>query len=248
MTKSYQKLIKSLHQKKYRQAENLFLVEGTKNVCEVLQSNFTCKAIFYTTLFYEIYHKQLAQIPVYQALVTQELLEQHGTLQSNDGAIAVVEIPVVSRKFIVQDYALALDNIRDPGNLGSMIRIADWYGIKQVLCSQTTVDWYNPKVISASMGSFLRVQPHYCDLTDYLATSEVAHYGMFLEGNNLHTTQFATKGIIIVGNESNGISVEVSKFITEKITIQRFGGAESLNAAMATAIVCDNLRRFLGGY
>ncbi len=244
MNKNYQKLIKSLHQKKNRQAENLFLVEGTKSVVELLQSNLQIHAIFYTENFYATYHKYLAQNTAYQAITSQEILQQQGTLQSNDGAIAVVHIPKPTT-FSLKNYALALDDIRDPGNLGAMIRIADWYGISQIICSQNTVDWYNPKVIIASMGSFLRIQPHYCNLADFLTNIQTTTYGMFLEGTNLHSIEFAKQGIIIVGNESNGISSEVAKTIQQKITIQRFGEAESLNAAMATAIVCDNLRRSL---
>ncbi len=274
MNKTYQKLIKSLHQKKNRIAENLFLVEGTKSVSELLQTytnkntatnsannfvnsfvnNFVIRALFYTESFYEIHANKLSVNPaysaIYQAITSQEVLEQSGTLQSNDGAIAVVEIPIDPTNFGTQNYVLALDDIRDPGNLGAMIRIADWYGIKQIICSQTTVDWYNPKVIIASMGSFLRVTPYYCDLENYLENYAITHtkpaiYGMFLEGENLHTTQFAAQGIIIVGNESNGISSKIANYVSKKITIQRFGEAESLNAAMATAIVFDNLRRYL---
>ncbi len=266
MNKTYQKLVKSLHQKKNRIAENLFLVEGTKSVSELLQThtnrddknivnssvnNFVIRALFYTESFYEIHANKLsANSAIYQAITSQEILEQSGTLQSNDGAIAVIEIPINPTNFSMQNYVLALDDIRDPGNLGAMIRIADWYGINQIICSQTTVDWYNPKVIIASMGSFLRVTPYYCDLENYLENYAITHtkpaiYGMFLEGENLHTTQFNAQGIIIVGNESNGISSKIANYVSKKITIQRFGEAESLNAAMATAIVFDNLRRYL---
>ncbi len=253
MTKNWQKIIKSLHQKKHRTEENLFLVEGAKSVSELIQNNskdinFIIKGLFYTEDFYKNYAKKLTQLSAYQAVVSEKLLEQNGTLQTNDGALAVVEIPKIPTNFILQNYALALADIRDPGNLGAIIRIADWYGIKEIICSQTTVDWYNPKVIIASMGSFLRVKPYYCELDNFL-TSSISNgyniYGMFLEGENLHKIEFAQKGIIVIGNESNGISEEITKTITNKITIQQFGQAESLNAAMATAVVCDNLRRYI---
>jgi TrmH family RNA methyltransferase len=245
MTKNYQKLIKSLHQKKNRIAEQLFLVEGSKSVAELLTSNFVIKALFYTESFYEQYHTQINTFAGYHSLVTTDLLAQCGTLQSNDGALAVVEMPQNLSEFTPQDYTLALADIRDPGNLGAIIRIADWYGISQILCSETTVDWYNPKVIIASMGSFLRVKPYYYHLPNILQIQppETHIYGMFLGGENIHTTKFTPKSIIVIGNEANGIDAETAKYITHKITIPKFGEAESLNAAMATAILCDNLRR-----
>jgi RNA methyltransferase, TrmH family len=252
MTKNWQKLVKNLHQKKYRQIEGLFLVEGTKSVYELLQSNFLIKAVFYTQTFEQTYPKELKSLAktIHTELTTAEILAQVGTLQSNDGALAVVQIPINQVDTKKVDYLLALSDIRDPGNLGAIIRIADWYGISQILCSETTVDWYNPKVIIASMGSFLRVTPYYCDLANYLQNinnqelgNKFTIYGMLLAGQNLHKTQFYDRGIIVIGNESNGIAADILPLIDQKITIHRFGEAESLNAAMATTVVCDNLRR-----
>lgn len=243
MTKNYQKLIKSLQQKKHRQEEQLFLVEGEKSVIELLQSNFSIKALFYTESFAQTHAKKLQSLTTHKAIVTEEVLVQNGTLQTNNAALAVVEIPQSQAKFVLKDYTLALSDIRDPGNLGAIIRIADWYGISQIICSETTVDWYNPKVIIASMGSFTRVTPYYVNLAEVLQTHQTLTYGMFLGGRSLHKTSFPKQAIIVIGNEANGIAPEMEQFIAHKITIPRFGGAESLNAAMATAIVCDNLRR-----
>jgi TrmH family RNA methyltransferase len=147
-----------------------------------------------------------------------------------------------------QEYVLVLDDIRDPGNLGTIIRIADWYGITKIICSLTTTDWYNPKVIAASKGSFTRVRGYYVELDMYLEKVRTTEqgtriYGTFLEGKNIHQTTFAEAGYIVMGNESNGISPSVETFITQKITIPRFGGAESLNVGIAAAVVLDNWRR-----
>jgi TrmH family RNA methyltransferase len=136
-----------------------------------------------------------------------------------------------------------LDDIRDPGNLGTILRIADWYGIRKLICSSSTADVYNPKVISASKGSFTRVEWYYCELNAYLKERSVPVYGAFLDGANVHTHGFEKSGYIVLGNEANGISFEVEQLVSQRITIPRFGGAESLNVGIATAIICDNLRR-----
>ncbi len=138
---------------------------------------------------------------------------------------------------------MALESINDPGNLGAIIRIADWYGIEKILCSSDTVDFYNPKVIAASMGSFLRVQVQYGDLSELLKNTALPVLGAFLDGTNVHKFQFPTEGILVIGSEAHGISPALEKIVTEKITIPRTGKAESLNAAIATAIICDNWLR-----
>ena len=142
---------------------------------------------------------------------------------------------------------MALDAVRDPGNLGTLIRIADWYNLEGLICSETCADWYNPKTISASMGSFTRMKGYYCSLPEYLSqqAEEFGIYGAFMEGESVYQTNFAEKGILVLGNEANGISEEVSQTIRKKITIPRFGQAESLNVAMAGAILTDNLKRNL---
>lgn len=141
------------------------------------------------------------------------------------------------------EFTLALDNINDPGNLGAMIRTADWYGIHQVIASSETTDFYSPKVINATMGSFLRVNVFYGSLTEMLKGAGVPVYGAFLEGKDVHKESFGKCGVIVIGSESHGISDPVAKCVTHRITIPRYGHAESLNASTATAVILDNLRR-----
>jgi TrmH family RNA methyltransferase len=138
---------------------------------------------------------------------------------------------------------LALDDIRDPGNLGTIIRTADWYGIHQIVASSETADFYNAKVISATMGSFTRVSLFYTDLDAWLPTIPGRRFGTYLDGQDVHQVDFASGGIVVIGNEARGISGTVTRWITDRITIPRYGQAESLNAAIATAVICDNIRR-----
>ncbi|TAH22166.1 MAG: RNA methyltransferase [Cytophagales bacterium] len=252
MINKYQKLIKSLHQKKFRSSENLFLVEGGKSILELFsaENNFnkiSIQALFYTEHFAQenqellpLFQKQVA----HSELVTQTILHSVGTLQTNENAIAVAKMPANFPLKVENEMVLALADIRDPGNLGTIIRIADWYGIRKLICSETTTDFYSPKVIAASMGSFLRVKPFYCDLAQYLAMqTDMGIYGAFLKGKNIYEQKFEQRGIIVIGNESNGIPDDLVGYIPNKITIPRFGEAESLNAGIATAIICDNWRR-----
>ncbi|HAO50823.1 MAG TPA: RNA methyltransferase [Runella sp.] len=247
LSKNVLKYLTSLQQKKYRQEYGAFLVEGAKSVLELLASDFEVEMVVATDKFYKENTRSLEKQPFRVEIATPDELVRAGTLQSNDAALAVVKTK--SNDFLYAEegeYVLVLDDIRDPGNLGTMIRIADWYGIRKMVCSLTTTDWYNPKVVAASKGSFTRVQGFYTDLGAYFEgrlASEVSVYGTFLEGKNIHQITFAKTGYIVMGNESNGIGSEVEKFVTDKITIPRFGEAESLNVGIATAIVLDNWRR-----
>lgn len=247
LSKNVLKYLTSLQQKKYRQEYGAFLVEGAKSVLELLASDFEVEMVVATDKFYKENTRSLEKQPFRVEIATPDELVRAGTLQSNDAALAVVKTK--SNDFLYAEegeYVLVLDDIRDPGNLGTMIRIADWYGIRKMVCSLTTTDWYNPKVVAASKGSFTRVQGFYTDLGAYFEgrlASEVSVYGTFLEGKNIHQITFAKTGYIVMGNESNGIGSEVEKFVTDKVTIPRFGEAESLNVGIATAIVLDNWRR-----
>lgn len=178
-----------------------------------------------------------------ELVITAEAeLAQIGSFQTNDGAVAIARMKENTEVVLKSgEFALVLDDIRDPGNLGTIIRTADWYGITKIVASEETTDFYNPKVIAASMGSFCRVNVFYTNLSDYLKQQKASVYGTFLEGADVHTTQFANSGFVVMGNESNGISAAVEKYVTHRITIPRKGGAESLNAAIATAIVLDNV-------
>lgn len=239
------KIIKSLQDKKYRQETKKFLVEGSKNVAELLRSDYKIENLYVTEQFKKNYGEiLLTRKDARIQLVEAAELKAFGTLEHNDGALAIAiqkdqHVPKGDTGVI-----LALDDIRDPGNLGTLIRIADWYGIKKIVCSANCVDWYNPKVIAASMGSFTRVEGYYTDLPIFLRSQKTAKLGTFLEGKSVHAFEFPKTGILIIGSESNGISKEVAKCVTEKITIPRFGGAESLNAGVAGAVILD---RWIGG-
>ena len=243
MTNNWQKRIQQLQQKKFRKQERLFVVEGAKSVVELLNSNLETEIVFGTSEFFSDNSQYIKSTKTEEA--SADLLAKVGSFKSNDGALAVVRIPRNHEIQPENNFILALDEIRDPGNLGTILRIADWYGFAGVACSQSCADVYNPKVIASSMGSFTRTKAFYCNLQQYLTglSEKTPIYGAFMDGENVHKTQFGTEGVIILGNESNGISTEISKLVNAKITIPRFGGAESLNVAMAGAIIADNVRR-----
>lgn len=244
LSKNQIKYINSLQQKKFRQEYQSFVVEGAKSVVELLSSDFELESLYVTEDFYKETKPLLDKQPLRAEIVGQAELEKAGTFSSNNAALAVAKIKSNQELLLNEtEYALVLDEIRDPGNLGTIIRIADWYGIQKIICSEGTVDLYNPKVISSTMGSFTRVSLFYTDLVKYLKGQEKPIYGAFLDSENVHTLNFAPSGYIIIGNEANGISEAVEEVVTHKITIPRFGGAESLNAGIATAVICDNLRR-----
>jgi TrmH family RNA methyltransferase len=244
LSKNKLKYIQSLHQKKYRQEHGAFLVEGAKSVLEVVHTDFQTDFIVATDVFYKENVRFIddQQIPVEIASVAD--LERAGTLESNKAALAVVRTkenhPLLAEP---GEIALVLDDIRDPGNLGTILRIADWYGVRKILCSETTADVYNPKVISASKGSFTRVSWWYGDIVHVLKTANVAVYGAFLDGADVRLLSAKTSGYLVMGNESNGIGAEVAQYVTQRITIPRYGEAESLNVGIATAVLLDNIRR-----
>ena len=245
-SKQQQKYVQSLQIKKYRQEHQRFLVEGAKSVQELLKSDLETELLLCTPKFFIENEKTLEKISIEQ--ISQTELEKLGTLQSNDSALAVVKMRENTSLIADADeFSLVLDDIRDPGNLGTILRIADWYGIKKVICSETSVDFYNPKVVSASMGSFSRILVYYSEISEYFENivnnKNIEIIGTFLNSENVHRFDFPKSGYIVLGNESNGIGAEVEKLITKKITIPRFGEAESLNVGIATAVVLDNLRR-----
>jgi TrmH family RNA methyltransferase len=239
------KLVKSLQVKKYRQLHQSFLVEGAKSVLELMDSAYEIRAVFATEAFLRQHIRTRPGISFESHAVTEDELSRLGSFQTNNAAIAVA-VPLPNAPLAVgpAGYALALDGIQDPGNLGTILRIADWYGITQVICSEDTADVYNPKVISASMGSFTRVRTYYCDLPGYLRTQRgTPCLGAFLEGDDVHRFAFPPAGILVMGNESKGIRPGVEALITHKVHIPRYGGAESLNVGIATAVILDNVRR-----
>lgn len=244
LSKNTVKFIKSLHQKKFRNQEQKFFVEGEKSVLEVLNSDFIIDLLIATEPFLERVNGKINHSKTQVILATQNQLENLGQYQSNDSALAVVGMkPNNSFDLPDGELAIALDDVRDPGNLGTIIRIADWYGIKHLVFSPQTAEFYNPKVIQASMGSFTRVNFFYGDLASIFRKWDVPVYGAFLSGKNVHELKEVKAGVILMGNESKGIASELEMSVTEKVTIPGFGKAESLNVAIATAILCDNFKR-----
>lgn len=237
------KYIKSLQLKKYRKIENSFLVEGAKSVIELLNSDFIIRTLFATEVFLNS-EKQLIDTKNIQTFVVSEQdLAAAGSYKTNNAAIAIVEMKENKPVGNGGGLTLVLDDIRDPGNLGTIVRIADWYGISNIVCSMECADQYNPKVIAASMGSFTRANFFYTDLQQYLRSSELRKYGAYLEGESVQHCSFDGNGLLVMGNESNGISPALEELIDTKINIPGFGQAESLNVAIATAVICDNFRR-----
>jgi len=239
LSKGSLKFINSLHIKKYRQQHNLFTVEGKKNILELLKSDFIIQSVYVTEEEKGMIPSDIKEVTV----CSQSEIEKASFFKTNSFGIAIVEIPTVSKEDRVEDWILALDQVKDPGNLGTIVRAADWYGIKTILCSKDCVDFYNPKVIAATMGSFSRVKVHYVDLVNELGTTNKPIYGAVLGGENIHATSVLEKGVLVMGNESNGVSEEVQSLCTKSLMIPSFGETESLNVAMATSILLDNLKR-----
>ncbi len=241
LSKAQLKYLTSLHLKKYRQQHQTFLVENEKIFLESVAAGWQIEQCFCTQSFFEK-NTDVLQGIVYQ-IIDETELNKASTLSNNTHCLAVLKMPQYTDIHIVSSYSIVLEHIQDPGNLGTILRVADWYGISTVVCSNDTVDVYNPKTVAASMGSFLRVKVVYRELVDYLSIQSLPIYGATLQGENLHQFIFASKGIIVLGNESRGISEEVNALCTAQIKIPCFGQAESLNVAMASAVLCDNLRR-----
>jgi TrmH family RNA methyltransferase len=238
MEKSRLKWIKSLQLKKYRQAEQCFLVQGYKGVEVLLESDFEVLEILSTNEFSDRLSDkiQLKKTSVKHEVVSTSTLESIGSFQTNDTVLAVARM---KPEAIIKPGAgrvLLLDTIRDPGNLGTMLRTADWFGVNKIVLSPTCVDFYNPKVISASMGSFCHVDFCYMELPEFIHRTTVPVYGAFLNGADIHSVTIEPNGLICIGNESNGISPEVEACITHRVTIPGYGRAESLNASVAAGI------------
>ncbi|UZD36266.1 TrmH family RNA methyltransferase [Capnocytophaga ochracea] len=239
LNKNQVKLIQKLQQKKYRNELNLFIVEGKKSIVEFLQAGYRLELLIAT----EVFGTALNGQPI--TLVSKEELRKVSSLKNPDEGLAIFHQR--QHKGILQEgVILALDNVQDPGNLGTLIRLCDWFGIETLICNSQTVDCYNPKVVQATMGSLTRVAVHYVDLAGFLATCALPLYAMDLDGENLYTTEFPEDCVLILGNEANGISPEVRALTDGIITIPRFGKlqqTESLNVAMAGAIVVSQVRK-----
>ncbi len=237
ISKQQQKYIQSLHNKKYRTEYGEFLVEGEKGLEELLASDFEVVKLYCTEEFAAGHALSDAVIAPASAIAAVS------TFNSNAAGIAVVKQKRARAPQNFGRVTLFLDSLRDPGNLGTIVRLADWYGIAEVVCSLDTVEFYNPKVIRSTMGSFTRVNVFYTDLPSFLTGFPYPVYGADLEGVNVHGHGFEERTGLVIGAESHGISREVMGHLRGRVTIPRLGGAESLNAAIATGIILDNMFR-----
>lgn len=222
----------------------MFLVEGEKSVIETLNSKFTIQYIIATKPFLDKYRDILGKNEFFE--VSEETVSSLSTMSNNRVVLAVVkQNQVKPLKSLGKKFYIALDQVRDPGNLGTIIRIADWYGVETIIASIGSAEFYNPKVISASMGSFTRVGIYYTDLSLLFSTTDLPIIGAFLKGESIHNFELDKRsgGILLMGSESHGISPELEECVTRKVTIQSLGGAESLNVAVSTGILMDNLQR-----
>jgi len=245
ISKNQIKLIKSLSLKKFRDREGLFVAEGKKLVAD-LMSVFTPYALFVEKNIGDEYFKSFDFEEI-----TEKELSQISNMNTPQGVLAIFRKPQYSfsEKDVTEHLTLSLDDIQDPGNLGTIIRIADWFGIEQVFCSLHTVDVFSPKVVQATMGALARVKVHYADLRVFLSDfgKNISIYGTFLDGKNIYEENLGKTGIIVMGNEGNGISPEIEKLVSKRLFIPNFPAgksrSESLNVSVSTALVCAEFRR-----
>ncbi len=245
LTNSIRKMVCGLDKAKNRREENVFMAEGSKCVLDMLPY-FGVKFIIASPLWIDA---NAAVLDMSCAIaVSPRELQRMSRLSTASDVIAVFEIPEPDCSPVrANELVLALDSVQDPGNLGTIIRVADWFGIRRILCSESTVDAYNPKVVMATMGALSRVKVRYGGLCDMLSHYDGPIFGTFLDGDNLYSSSVSSSGVIVMGNEGKGISSEVSKYITQKITIPSYPPyaetSESLNVGMAAAIVVSEFRR-----
>jgi TrmH family RNA methyltransferase len=228
------KLLQALDKKSERYIQGRFVVEGIKNVEEVMRSNFNVLKIYATD-------DRFCEHPFYEKVGTKEL-ERISHLKNAAAVLAVIELPDYGAPDLTKS-ALVLDGINDPGNLGTIIRTADWFGIDQIICSPNSVDVFNPKVVMSSMGSISRVKVFYTELLPILKQSSLDSYAADLSGNDVRTIDFNKPSLIVLGSESQGISAPILAACTHKVTIIGFGQAESLNVGVATGILLHEFNR-----
>jgi TrmH family RNA methyltransferase len=244
LSKSQISLLTSLQHKKFRREHGFFLVEGYKSVVEFTGSGYQVDTIYHTEAIAPKMLNLSRKINFQE--ISMKDIEKISTLKTPQEVIGLIKIPIwptLNYDSLKQRFSLVLDNIQDPGNMGTIIRTADWFGIGDIICSEDTVDVYNPKVVQATMGSLARVNVHYVNLAQILPQIKLPVFGGMLDGENIYNTGFGTEGLLVMGNEGNGISADIERLITTKITIPRAGQAESLNVAIATAILCSEIKR-----
>jgi len=244
LSKAQISLITSLQNKKFRLQHQVFVVEGIKSVLEFVNSTYKVQKIYATPQA----QTKLDKIPHNIKLeeVSEAEFQKISSLKNPQGALALVELPQnneLNKAELRGKHSLVLDDVQDPGNLGTIIRTAEWFGIKHIICSIGTVDAYNPKVVQATMGSLSRVQLYYLDLEKFIEENTLPTFGALLNGQSIYKTEFGEEGLIIMGNEGNGIRPNLISKIDTAVTIPRIGEAESLNVAVATTIFCSENSR-----
>ena len=250
LSKNKIKYIRSLELKKKRKEEQVFVAEGHKLVGDLL-GHFPCKLLIATSNWLKMNHSATANEIIE---VTQEELSRASLQKTPQEVLAVFVQPSydLNPEVIKSSLCLALDDVQDPGNLGTIIRIADWFGIEDIFCSQGTADAFNPKTVQATMGALARVRLHYCDLKEFIRVQterNVPVFGTFLDGKNIYSQKLSAQGVIVMGNEGNGVCKEIEALVSQKLLIPNYpqgkDTSESLNVAVATAIVCAEFRRRL---
>ncbi|GAB3414170.1 TrmH family RNA methyltransferase [Niabella aquatica] len=242
LNKSEVKYIQSLSQKKFRQEEGIYLIEGPKITGEALASQEVKITKVYALEEWAGNHATSCPDVMLQVVSASDL-QRISQLKTPNQVLALAEIPTGHFRFRQHLLSLALDGIQDPGNLGTIIRIADWFGIEQIICSKDCADAFSPKVVQATMGSIFRVKLLYTDLDGWMAAQpDTCFYGAALNGTPLKKIPPLSHGVIVIGNESKGIRSDIMKRVAQKITIERWGMAESLNAAVATGIILSHVK------
>lgn len=239
LSKAQNKYIRSLSQQKYRAAHAVFVVEGDKIAREWLASPATIQHIVATDTWLQSHIKLVNQhSEATISEVSEDELQTISQLQTANEVLLVVHNNKTNTSLPVDEWCIVLDTLQDPGNMGTIIRIADWFGIKHIVATPDSVDYYNPKVIQAAMGGHLRVQLHTADVLSFISQTAMPVYAAALDGEDVYALKDVKQGVLVIGNESKGISAPVLQKATRKITIPRRGGAESLNAAVSTGILC----------
>ncbi|MFZ4105678.1 TrmH family RNA methyltransferase [Flavobacterium sp.] len=239
VSKNQIKLITSLQQKKFRQIHKLFIAEGIKVIQELLDSNFVLEHLFVSVSILDNVNSSQ------KTSISEADLKKISCLATPNNCLALFKIPEANQPH-QKGLIVALDSIRDPGNLGTIIRLCDWFGVEQLWCDEQTVDVYNPKVVQATMGSIARVAVSYVDLEKQLQNLSIPVFGTFMDGKNVYKEKLPEEGVLILGNEANGISEKIEKLVTKRLAIPRFGTlqqTESLNVATATAIFLSEFKR-----
>lgn len=244
LSKAQISLITSLQHKKFRKQHGLFIVEGVKSVREFIASDYQIHSLYTTAEA----RTKMGNLP--QNLkcieVTVPEFQKISALTHPQGVLALVYLPALEKFDWTQlgkQHHLLLDDIQDPGNLGTIIRTAEWFGIQHIICSVGTVDAFNPKVVQATMGSLARMQVYYTELGEFIRQAKLPTFGALLEGTSIYETDFGDAGLIIMGNEGNGIRAAITEQVDYPVTIPGFGGAESLNVAVASTVFCSEIAR-----